>query len=192
MANLLVPKIENVESNEKYGRFVAEPLEKGFGTTLGNALRRVLLRYLPGAAVTKVRIEGIQHEFSPIPNVKEDVLDFVLNLKSLKIKPVTGQAGKLYLEKEGEGEIHASDITPSMDFEIVNPDLYLATLSGKTRAFQWKWMLNWVWVIRWLVAAKSSNRDYTGRCYFLHRSGKLILPPSPCIWDGKQARKSSP
>jgi DNA-directed RNA polymerase subunit alpha len=131
LANLLVPKIENVESNEKYGRFVAEPLEKGFGTTLGNALRRVLLRYLPGAAITKVRIEGIQHEFSPIPNVKEDVLDFVLNLKSLKIKPVTGQAGKLYLEKEGEGEIHASDITPSMDFEIVNPDLYLATLSGK-------------------------------------------------------------
>ena len=85
----------------------------------------------PGAAVTRVRIEGIQHEFSPIPNVKEDVLDFVLNIKSLKLKPVTGQAGKLYLEKEGEGEVHASDITPSMDFEIVNPDLYLATLSGK-------------------------------------------------------------
>ncbi len=131
MASLFVSKIENVESTEKYGRFIAEPLEKGFGTTLGNALRRVLLRYLPGAAVTRVRIEGIQHEFSAIPNVKEDVLDFVLNLKSLKIKPVTGQSGKLYLEKEGEGEIHASDITPSMDFEIVNPDLYLATLSGK-------------------------------------------------------------
>jgi DNA-directed RNA polymerase subunit alpha len=94
-------------------------------------MRRVLLRYLPGAAVTRVRIEGIQHEFSPIPNVKEDVLDFMLNIKSLRLKPVTGQSGKLYLEKEGEGEVHASDITPSMDFEIVNPDLYLATLSGK-------------------------------------------------------------
>jgi DNA-directed RNA polymerase subunit alpha len=131
LASLSIPKIENVESGEKYGRFIAEPLEKGFGMTLGNALRRVLLRYLPGAAVTKVRIEGIAHEFSPIPNVKEDVLDFVLNIKSLKLKPVTGQAGKLYLEKEGEGEVHASDITSSMDFEIVNPDLYLATLSGK-------------------------------------------------------------
>lgn len=131
MASLSIPKIENVESGEKYGRFVAEPLEKGFGTTLGNALRRVLLRYLPGAAVTKVRIEGIQHEFSPIPNVKEDVLDFVLNIKSLKLKPVTGQPGKIYLEKEGEGEVYASDITSSMDFEIVNPGLYLATLSGK-------------------------------------------------------------
>ncbi len=131
MASLSVPKIETVESNEKYGRFVAEPLEKGFGTTLGNAMRRVLLRYLPGAAVTKVRIEGIQHEFSPIPGVKEDVLDFLLNIKSLKLKPITGQTGKLYLEKTGEGEVHASDITQSMDFEIVNPDLYLATLSGK-------------------------------------------------------------
>jgi len=131
LASLSIPKIENIESDEKYGRFVAEPLEKGFGTTLGNAMRRVLLRYLPGAAVTRVRIEGIQHEFSPIPNVKEDVLDFVLNVKSLRLKPVTGQSGKLYLEKEGEGEVQASDITPSMDFEIVNPDLYLATLSGK-------------------------------------------------------------
>jgi len=131
LASLSIPKIETIESGDKYGRFVAEPLEKGFGTTLGNALRRVLLRYLPGAAVTKVRIEGIQHEFSPIPNVKEDVLDFVLNIKSLKLKPITGQPGKLYLEKEGEGEVHASDIASSMDFEIVNPELYLATLSGK-------------------------------------------------------------
>jgi DNA-directed RNA polymerase subunit alpha len=132
LASLSIPKIENVESGEKYGSFVAEPLEKGFGTTLGNALRRVLLRYLPGAAVTRVRVEGVSHEFSPIPNVKEDVLDFVLNVKSLKLKPITGQAGKIYLDKEGEGEVHASDITSSMDFEIVNPDLYLATLSGKT------------------------------------------------------------
>ena len=131
MASLSIPKIENIEINEKYGRFVIEPLEKGFGITLGNALRRVLLRYLPGSAVTRVRIDGVQHEFSPIPNVKEDVLDFLLNIKSLRMKSVTGKSGKLFLRKDGEGEVRASDITPSMDFEIVNPDLYLATLSGK-------------------------------------------------------------
>jgi DNA-directed RNA polymerase subunit alpha len=130
LASLSVPKIEAVEQNEKYGRFVAEPLEKGFATTLGNALRRVLLRYLPGAAVTHVQIEGIQHEFTAIPNVKEDVLDFLLNIKSLKIKPITGQAGKLILEKEGQGEVYASDITPAMDFEIVNPEQYLATIDS--------------------------------------------------------------
>jgi len=129
--NLSIPRIENIETGDKYGRFVIEPLEKGFGTTLGNALRRVLLRYLPGAAVTRVRIEGIQHEFSPIPDVKEDVLDFLLNIKSLKIKAVTGRSGKLFLEKTGDGEVHASDISPSADFEVVNPDLYLATISGK-------------------------------------------------------------
>ncbi|MCL1885532.1 MAG: DNA-directed RNA polymerase subunit alpha [Dehalococcoidia bacterium] len=131
LASLSIPKIENVETSDKYGRFVIEPLEKGFGTTLGNALRRVLLRYLPGSAVTRVRIDGIQHEFSPIPGVKEDVLDFLLNIKSLRMKALSGKPGKLYLEKDGEGEVHASDITPSADFEIVNPDLYLATLSGK-------------------------------------------------------------
>ena len=130
MVSLSVPKIEATEQNEKYGRFVAEPLDKGFGTTLGNALRRVLLRYLPGAAVTNVRIEGIQHEFTAIPDVKEDVLDFLLNVKTLKIRAMSGQTGKLYLEKEGRGEIHASDITPSVDFEIVNPELYLATIDS--------------------------------------------------------------
>jgi len=130
LVSLSVPKIEATEQNDKYGRFVAEPLDKGFGTTLGNALRRVLLRYLPGAAVTNVRIEGIQHEFTAIPDVKEDVLDFLLNVKTLKIRAMSGQTGKLYLEKEGRGEIHASDITPSVDFEIVNPELYLATIDS--------------------------------------------------------------
>jgi len=130
LVSLSIPKIESAEQNDRYGRFVAEPLDKGFGTTLGNSLRRVLLRYLPGVAVTNVRIDGIQHEFTAIPDVKEDVLDFLLNIKSLKIRALTGQTGKLYLEKEGRGEIHASDITPSMDFEIVNPDLYLATIDS--------------------------------------------------------------
>jgi len=130
LVTLAIPKIESVEQNENYGRFVAEPLDRGFGTTIGNSLRRVLLRYLPGAAVTSVRIEGTQHEFTTIPNVKEDVLDFLLNIKSLKIRALSGQAGKLYLEKEGRGEIHASDINPSTDFEIVNPELYLATIDS--------------------------------------------------------------
>jgi len=105
-------------------------LGKDFGTTLGNALRRVLLGYLPGAAVTRVRIEGIQHEFSPIPCVKEDTVEFLLNVKALRLKPISGQPGKLALEVEGEGRVCAADIKPSTDFEIANPELYLATLDS--------------------------------------------------------------
>ncbi len=130
MAGLAIPKIECTESGDKYGKFVAKPLEKGFGTTLGNALRRVLLRYLPGAAVTRVRIEGIQHEFSPIPYVKEDVMEFLLNLKSLHLKLFSDKPAKLVLEKKGEGEVHASDISPSTEVEIINPELYLATMDS--------------------------------------------------------------
>ncbi len=130
MSFLAIPKIECLESSDKYGRFLTEPLEKGFGTTLGNSMRRVLLSYLPGASVTQVRIEGIQHEFSPIPHVKEDVLEFLLNVKALNLRPLSGQPGKLTLEKEGKGEVHAADINPSTDFEIANPELYLATLDS--------------------------------------------------------------
>ena len=130
MSFLAIPKIECLESSDKYGRFLTEPLEKGFGTTLGNSMRRVLLSYLPGASVTQVRIEGIQHEFSPIPHVKEDVLEFLLNVKALNLRPLSGQPGKLTLEKEGRGEVHAADIQPSTDFEIANPELYLATLDS--------------------------------------------------------------
>ena len=130
MSHLVIPKIECVESGENFGRFVAEPLEKGFGVTLGNALRRVLLSYLPGAAVTRVRIEGIQHEFATIPYVKEDTTEFLLNVKALRLKPVSGQPSKLTLEVEGEGQVCAADIKPSADFEIANPELYLATLDS--------------------------------------------------------------
>jgi DNA-directed RNA polymerase subunit alpha len=105
-------------------------LAKGFGVTLGNALRRVLLGYLPGAAVTRVKIEGIQHEFSPIPFIKEDTVDFFLNVKELRLKPLTGNPGKLILEIEGQGQVYAADIKPSADFEIANPELYLATLDS--------------------------------------------------------------
>jgi DNA-directed RNA polymerase subunit alpha len=122
--------IECLESGENFGRFRAEPLEKGFGLTLGNALRRVLLGYLPGAAVTRVKIEGIQHEFSAIPLVKEDVTEFLLNVKALRLKSLSGQPGKLTLEVEGEGRVTAADIAPSTDFEIANPELYLATLDS--------------------------------------------------------------
>jgi len=119
-----------VESRDNFGRFLVEPLERGFGTTLGNALRRVLLSYLPGAAVTRVRIEGIQHEFSTIPHVKEDTTEFLLNVKALRLKPLSGEPGRLTLEMEGEGQVCAADIKPSTDFEIANPELYLATLDS--------------------------------------------------------------
>ncbi len=130
MSHLVVPKIECVESGENFGRFIIEPLEKGFGVTLGNAMRRVLLGYLQGAAVTRVKLEGILHEFSTIPYVKEDTIEFLLNVKALRLKPLSGQAGKLILEVEGEGQVTAADIKPSADFEIANPELYLATLGS--------------------------------------------------------------
>ncbi len=136
MAGLLVPHIECTEQTQNFGRFVAEPLEKGFGITLGNSLRRVLLGYLSGAAITQVRIEGVQHEFTVIPNAKEDVIDFLLNLKEVRIKPLSEHGGTLTLEIEGEGRICAADIKPSADFEIINPELCLITLNNpKSRLY---------------------------------------------------------
>jgi len=130
LSRLVISKIECAESKDNFGRFLAEPLEKGFGVTLANALRRVLLGYLPGAAVTRVKIDGIQHEFSAIPHVKEDVTEFLLNVKALRLIPLSGQPGKLILEVEGEGQVCAADIKPTTDFEITNPELYLATLDS--------------------------------------------------------------
>ena len=130
MSRLVIPKIICVESKDNFGQFLAEPLEKGFGVTLGNSLRRVLLSYRPGAAVTGLMIEGIQHEFSSVPYVKEDVTELVLNVKELRLIPLSGQPGKLILEAEGEGRVYASDIRPSIDLSIVNPELYLATLDS--------------------------------------------------------------
>jgi DNA-directed RNA polymerase subunit alpha len=127
---LSVPRIESIESNNSYGHFIAEPLEKGFGITVGNAMRRVLLSYLTGAAISRVKIEGIQHELSVIPHVKEDVTAFLLNVKNIRLKSITGQPAKLILEAEGEGQILAADIKPSVDFEIVNPEQYLLTMDS--------------------------------------------------------------
>lgn len=130
MAGLTVPKIECTEQAENFGRFIAEPLDKGFGVTLGNSLRRVLIGYLPGAAITQVRIEGVQHEFTVIPNAKEDVMEFLLNIKEIRLKPLSDRGGTIILDFEGEGRVCASDIKPSADFEIVNPDLCLITLNN--------------------------------------------------------------
>jgi DNA-directed RNA polymerase subunit alpha len=130
LSRLVIPRIDCVESGDNFGRFQIEPLEKGFGVTLGNALRRVLFSYLPGATVTQVRIDGVRHEFTVIPHAKEDVTEFLLNVKALRIKPLSNQPGKLILDVQGEGRVCASDIKPSADFEITNPELCLITLDS--------------------------------------------------------------
>jgi len=130
LSPLSLPRIECIESRGNFSRFSAEPLEKGIGITLGNSLRRMLLGYLSGAAVTSVKIEGIQHEFSTIPDVKEDTIEFLLNVKAIRLKANSERPGKLILEVAREGEVHASDIKPSDDFDIVNPEQYLATLDS--------------------------------------------------------------
>lgn len=130
MSHLVTPRVECVESANNYGRFVAEPLESGFGITLGNALRRVLLGSLLGAAVASVRIDGIDHEFSTMPYVKEDVTEFLLNVKGIRLRSASKNEGRLILKAESEGVVRAGDIQPSADFEVVNPDLYLATLDS--------------------------------------------------------------
>lgn len=130
MSEISIPVVACVQSTGSYGRFSAEPLDIGFGVTLGNAMRRVLLSSLPGAAVTWVKIEGVQHEFSTIPHVREDVLEFLLNVKELRLRPVTQQAGKLFLDVENEGIVSAADIQSSIDFQVVNPDLSLASLDS--------------------------------------------------------------
>lgn len=121
-----------MSEDRKYGRFVVEPLERGYGTTLGNSLRRIMLSSLPGAAVSQVKIEGVLHEFSSIPGVKEDVTEIIMNIKSLAIKnsSETNEPKTAYIEFEGEGVVRASDIQADQDIEILNPDLVIATLSG--------------------------------------------------------------
>lgn len=126
------PRIEITEKNDKYGCFVVEPLERGYGTTLGNSLRRILLSSLPGAAVSNVKIDGVLHEFSPISGVKEDVTEIILNLKNLAIKVNSeGNEPKIaYIDASGDCEVTAGDIRVDSDIEILNPDLHIATLSG--------------------------------------------------------------
>ena len=129
------PNIEVAEISEdkKYGKFVVEPLERGYGITLGNSLRRIMLSSLPGAAVSQVKIEGVLHEFSSIPGVKEDVTEIIMNIKSLALRnnSDTNEPKTAYIEYEGEGVVRAADIQVDQDIEILNPDLVIATLSGK-------------------------------------------------------------
>ena len=134
MFDFQVPKItmEEVSEDGKYGKFVVEPLERGYGLTLGNSLRRIMLSSLPGAAVSLVKFDGVLHEFSTIPGVKEDVTDIIMNIKSLHIKnesesdaPIVG-----YIDVKGDGVVTAEDIQVPPEVEIVNKDAVIATLSG--------------------------------------------------------------
>ncbi|MBR6159840.1 MAG: DNA-directed RNA polymerase subunit alpha, partial [Lachnospiraceae bacterium] len=128
------PRIEIAEISEdkRYGRFVVEPLERGYGTTLGNSLRRIMLSSLPGAAVSQIKIEGVLHEFSSIPGVKEDVTEIIMNIKSLAIRnnSSSNEPKIAVLEYEGEGVVTAADIRVDQDIEILNPDIKIATLNG--------------------------------------------------------------
>ncbi|MDO8531957.1 MAG: DNA-directed RNA polymerase subunit alpha [Dehalococcoidia bacterium] len=125
------PKIGCVEQGETYSRFVAEPLERGFGVTLGNALRRVLLGCLPGAAIRGIKIEGVQHEYSSLPFMKEDLTDLLLNVKAIRLRPISNKPATLYLNVQREGEVTAADIEPSSDYQVVNPEEHLATLDSQ-------------------------------------------------------------
>ncbi len=119
------------ESSESYARFIVEPLAQGFGTTLGNAMRRVLLNSLPGAAITAVQIGGVQHEYSTLPHVQEDMIDFMLNVKAIRLRTLTGRSGVLRLELSGRtGPVTAGDLLPSGEYEIVNPELVLLHLDS--------------------------------------------------------------
>ena len=128
------PNIDIVEISEdkKYGKFVVEPLERGYGTTLGNSLRRIMLSSLPGAAVSQVNIDGVLHEFSSIPGVKEDVTEIIMNIKSLAIKndSSSNEPKTAYIEMTGDGVVTAADIKTDADVEILNPDQVIATLNG--------------------------------------------------------------
>lgn len=130
MIEIEKPRIDTEENGEEYGRFVIEPLERGYGTTLGNSLRRILLSSLPGAAVTSVRIEGVLHEFSTIPGVVEDTADIVLNLKELLVKMYEDEPVTLRVVAEGPGDVRAEDIEVPSSVEILNPDLHIASLAN--------------------------------------------------------------
>ncbi|MGI2329629.1 DNA-directed RNA polymerase subunit alpha [Planococcus sp. YIM B11945] len=131
MLEIEKPKIETIEidSSSKYGKFVIEPLERGYGTTLGNSLRRILLSSLPGAAVTSIQIDGVLHEFSTVEGVEEDVASIILNIKKLALKIYSDEEKVIEIDVKGDGTVTAADITHDSDVEILNPDLYIATIA---------------------------------------------------------------
>ncbi|MCL6516896.1 DNA-directed RNA polymerase subunit alpha [Alicyclobacillus sp.] len=135
MIEIEKPRIEVVDAGPTFGRFVVEPLERGYGTTLGNSLRRILLSSIPGAAVRSVKIEGVLHEFSTIPGVVEDTTEIILNLKRLSLKIHSDEEKVLVIDAEGKGEVKAGDIRADSDVDIVNPDLHIATLTEGGRLY---------------------------------------------------------
>lgn len=137
MLEIEKPKIECTEMSEdnSYGKFVIEPLERGYGTTLGNALRRILLSSLPGVAANAIRIDGVLHEFSTVPGVKEDVAELILNIKCLALKMIGDGPQTIYIDAKGEGEVLAEDIKTDGGVEVVNKDLHIATLDADARLY---------------------------------------------------------
>lgn len=133
MIEMEKPRLECVVSTANYGKFVVEPLERGFGTTLGNSMRRVLLSSLPGVAATSIRIDGVLHEFSTVEGVKEDVTEIILNLKQLICKLHSEEPKKVIIDALGPCEVKAGDILPDAEVEIINPDLHLATIDANGR-----------------------------------------------------------
>lgn len=137
MIEIEKPKIECIEMSEdfSYGKFVVEPLERGYGTTLGNSLRRILLSSLPGVAVTSIKIDGVLHEFSTIPGVAEDVTEIILNIKKLALKMHGDNSKIIKIDVQGEREITAGDIICDSDIEIINPELHIASLNDGNRFY---------------------------------------------------------
>ncbi len=134
LSNMVTPRIERLAESRNYGKFIISPLERGFGMTLGNSLRRVLLSSLDGIAITSVRITDVQHEYSDIPGIREDVIQIMLQLKALRLKLFDVESARMRLEVRGEGVVTAADIIAPPEVEIVNPDLYLFTSdSSKTK-----------------------------------------------------------
>jgi len=136
LGNLVTPKIERKAEARNYGKFIISPLERGYGTTLGNALRRVLLSSLEGAAVTSIRIADVQHEFSDIPGVREDVIRVMLQIKQLRMKMEDVDTARLHLEVRGSGSVTAADIIAPPEVEVVNPDLYLFTVDDNDASLE--------------------------------------------------------
>lgn len=130
MEGIVKPEIETLESDDSYGKFSIEPLERGLGATLGNSMRRVLLSSVNGAAVTWVKIDGVQHEYSTIPYIMEDVTEFLLNVKGIRLRSNTEDPGKLVLDVRGQGEVCAGDISASAEYEVANPETHLATIDS--------------------------------------------------------------
>ncbi len=155
--NLQKPKkLEKQDINEKFGRFISEPFERGYAIAIGNALRRILLSSIPGAAITSVKIEGVQHEFSTIPGVVEDVSEIILNLKQIRLTVDGETPKKIYLDVSGEREVLAGDITLNSDVHIVNPELHIATLTSRDARLQMEIEVD---VGRGYVTADKNKRD---------------------------------